>query len=68
MCTAIDLSQMTRNERMAWDMDIKYTDLPGNIGVISNSAGLGMAINDAIVSYGGSSANFADLGGSAIHE
>jgi len=53
MGTAIDLSQMTKNERMAWDMDIKYTDFPGNIGVISNSAGLGMAINDAIVSYGG---------------
>ena len=59
---------MTVNERIAHEMDIKYVDMKGNIGVISNSAGLCMATNDSIVSHGGQPANFADFGGSAIHE
>ena len=60
---------MTINERIASTMDIKYNDYDeGNIGLISNSAGLCMATSDKIVHEGGKPANFADLGGSAIHE
>ena len=61
---------MTVSERIATSMDIKYTDYTdgGNIGLISNSAGLGMATSDALALKGGKAANFADLGGSAIHE
>jgi len=36
--------------------------------MVSNSAGLCLATNDAIVNAGGQPANFSDLGGSAIHE
>eukprot|EP00354_Favella_ehrenbergii_P001927 CAMPEP_0170471012 /NCGR_PEP_ID=MMETSP0123-20130129/13319_1 /TAXON_ID=182087 /ORGANISM="Favella ehrenbergii, Strain Fehren 1" /LENGTH=144 /DNA_ID=CAMNT_0010738409 /DNA_START=903 /DNA_END=1337 /DNA_ORIENTATION=+ len=50
-------------------MDIKYTEMQGgNIGVVCNSAGLCMATNDMLQLKGGESANFVDLGGSAIHE
>ena len=64
----IDYSQMTVNERIALSMDIKYVEMYGNIGVLTNSAGLSMATNDMLELKGGKSANFVDLGGSAIHE
>ena len=64
----IDLSQISVNERIANAHAIQYTDLEGNIGMLCNSAGLCMASNDVIVSYGGQPANFADLGGTHIHE
>ena len=59
---------MTVSERIAFNMDIKYTSMQGNIGMVCNSAGLCLATNDAIVNEGGQPANFSDLGGSAIHE
>ena len=59
---------MTVNERIALSMDIKYVEMYGNIGVLTNSAGLSMATNDLLALKGGNSANFVDLGGSAIHE
>jgi len=59
---------MTVDERIAFNSDIKYTELSGNIGMVCNSAGLCMAANDVLATYGGKSANFVDLGGSAIHE
>lgn len=68
LSTLIDHSQMSVNERIAFHHDIKYTQLSGNIGLVSNSAGLCLASNDLIEMYGGKSANFVDLGGSAIHE
>ena len=68
MAASIDLSQMTVSERIAFNMDIKYSSMQGNIGMVCNSAGLCMATNDAIINAGGLPANFSDLGGSAIHE
>ena len=59
---------MSVSKRIAFNMDVKYTDLSGNIGMVCNSAGLCMASNDMISVLGGQPANFADLGGSAIHE
>ena len=59
---------MTVNERLASVNDIKYTDLDGNIGMVTNSAGLCMATNDLLSTFGGRPANFVDLGGTAIHE
>lgn len=69
LAAAQDLTQMTTSERIATSMDIKYTDYQGgNIGVVSNSAGYGMATSDALALKGGKAANFSDFGGSAIHE
>ncbi len=64
----IDYTQMVYQERIAKISDLCYVALSGNIGVISNSAGLCMATNDLINIEGGSPANFIDLGGQAYHE
>lgn len=40
-----------------------YVSLDGDIGVIGNGAGLVMATIDLIGTYGGSAANFLDIGG-----
>ncbi len=45
-----------------------YAKLDGEIGVIANGAGLGMATMDAIRSAGGAAANFLDIGGGAQAE
>ena len=45
-----------------------YAKLNGEIGVIANGAGLGMATMDAIRAAGGSAANFLDIGGGAQAE
>ena len=68
LSTLMDSSQQAWGERIAYNSDVQFVDKPGNIGMISNSAGLCMASDDVIASYGGATANFADLGGSAIHE
>jgi len=44
---------------------LAYVKLGGNVGVIGNGAGLVMATLDAIQLYGGSPANFLDVGGGA---
>ena len=64
----LDYSQMTYQERCAKLADLLYIALEGNIGVISNSAGECMAINDFIQQVGGRPGNFLDLGGQAYHE
>ena len=45
--------------------DLNYVGLDGNIGCMVNGAGLAMATMDIIAAYGGSPANFLDVGGSA---
>ncbi len=44
---------------------LSYISLDGNIGCLANGAGLAMATADAIQHFGGSPANFLDVGGSA---
>jgi succinyl-CoA synthetase beta subunit len=44
---------------------LAYVKLGGNVGVIGNGAGLVMATLDVIQLYGGSPANFLDVGGGA---
>ena len=44
---------------------LSYISLNGNIGCMVNGAGLAMATMDIIKHYGGSPANFLDVGGSA---
>ncbi len=44
---------------------LSYISLDGNIGCLVNGAGLAMATADAIQHFGGSPANFLDVGGGA---
>jgi succinyl-CoA synthetase beta subunit len=48
--------------------DLNYIKLDGNIGCMVNGAGLAMATMDIIKLYGGSPANFLDVGGGATRE
>jgi succinyl-CoA synthetase beta subunit len=47
---------------------LNYIQLEGNIGCLVNGAGLAMATMDIIKYYGGSPANFLDVGGGATTE
>lgn len=47
---------------------LSYIALDGNIGCMVNGAGLAMATMDIIQHYGGSPANFLDVGGGATTE
>jgi succinyl-CoA synthetase beta subunit len=52
-------------EERAAEMGLSYVLLDGNIGIISNGAGLTMSAMDFMREYGASPANFLDLGGQA---
>lgn len=58
-------AELTPQELEARKSGLAYVKLDGNIGVIGNGAGLVMATLDAIQLYGGSPANFLDVGGGA---
>jgi succinyl-CoA synthetase beta subunit len=60
-----DLSEY---EKRAKELGFSYVELDGDIGVISNGAGLTMATMDSILYYGGKPANFLDIGGGARRE
>src|SRR5438552_3310067 len=47
---------------------LNYVKLDGNIGCMVNGAGLAMATMDNLKLYGGSPANFLDVGGGATRE
>ncbi|MFB6201038.1 MAG: ADP-forming succinate--CoA ligase subunit beta, partial [Halorhabdus sp.] len=50
---------------MASEYGFDYVRLDGNVGVIGNGAGLVMTTLDMVDHYGGSPANFLDIGGGA---
>jgi len=52
-------------ERRASEHGLSYIPLDGNIGCLVNGAGLAMATMDAIKLFGGTPANFLDVGGGA---
>jgi len=59
-----DLDQdLTPLEKEARDRDIAFIQLPGDIGVIANGAGLTMATLDVLKLKGGRGGVFLDLGG-----
>jgi len=60
-----DATQEDPREVEADKWDLNYIGLDGNIGCMVNGAGLAMATMDIIAAYGGSPANFLDVGGSA---
>ena len=53
------------SERQAREAGISFVKLDGNIGCMVNGAGLAMATMDTIKEYGGTPANFLDIGGGA---
>ncbi len=53
----------TSLESEARKQNLAYVDLPGSTGVIGNGAGLVMATVDLVHHFGGSPANFLDIGG-----
>jgi len=63
-----DLSEEDEREVEASAYDLSYVALDGEIGCMVNGAGLAMATMDIIKQYGGSPANFLDVGGSATVE
>ena len=54
---------LTSLEMMAKDKGFNLVELPGDIGVLANGAGLTMAALDTLQRYGGSGGTFLDLGG-----
>jgi succinyl-CoA synthetase beta subunit len=63
-----DLDEEDPAEIEASKFDLSYIQLDGNIGCLVNGAGLAMATMDIIKLYGGSPANFLDVGGGATTE
>ncbi|MDQ7015627.1 MAG: ADP-forming succinate--CoA ligase subunit beta [Gammaproteobacteria bacterium] len=63
-----DESQEDRREIEAQKWDLNYIALDGEIGCLVNGAGLAMATMDLIQLYGGTPANFLDVGGGATAE
>src|SRR6059036_2832209 len=63
-----DLNEEDPAEVEASKFDLSYISLDGDIGCLVNGAGLAMATMDTIKLYGGSPANFLDVGGGATAE
>ena len=63
-----DLDEEDPKEIEASKYDLSYISLDGNIGCMVNGAGLAMSTMDIINHYGGSPANFLDVGGGATAE
>jgi len=63
-----DLDEEDPAEIEASKHDLNYIQLDGDIGCLVNGAGLAMATMDIIKVYGGSPANFLDVGGGATTE
>jgi len=60
-----DLDAEAPAEREAREAGLSYVKLEGTIGCMVNGAGLAMATMDIIKYFGGSPANFLDIGGGA---
>lgn len=58
--------KLTELERRGQEIGFKYIELDGEVGVLSNGAGLTMTTMDAISHYGGTPANFLEIGGNAF--
>jgi succinyl-CoA synthetase beta subunit len=63
-----DLDEEDPAEVEASKYDLNYIQLDGDIGCLVNGAGLAMATMDTIKLFGGSPANFLDVGGGASTE
>jgi succinyl-CoA synthetase beta subunit len=59
------IHEKTDLELKAGEMGLAYVELGGEIAVIANGAGITMATLDMVHHYGGTPANFLDIGGGA---
>jgi len=62
------ITEKTDLELKAEEHDLAYVELDGDIAIMANGAGITMATLDMVQHYGGSPANFLDLGGGAGEE
>jgi succinyl-CoA synthetase beta subunit len=60
-----DVTEETASEREAREAGLSYVELDGEIGCMVNGAGLAMTTMDLTKLFGGSPANFLDIGGGA---
>lgn len=58
-------ARLTALEQRAREAGLNYIELDGDVGLLSNGAGLTMTTMDAIRHYGGRPANFLEIGGNA---
>ena len=63
-----DVAEEDSREVEASKFDLNYIALDGDVACMVNGAGLAMATMDIIKHYGGSPANFLDVGGGATEE
>jgi succinyl-CoA synthetase beta subunit len=63
-----DITEEDPIELQAKRAGLSYVSLDGDIGCLVNGAGLAMATMDIIQHYGGSPANFLDVGGGASQD
>ena len=54
---------LTDLEQRAKPDNLKFIELDGNVGVLANGAGLTMTSMDAVAHFGGTPANFLEIGG-----
>lgn len=63
-----DVDEEGHEENFARENDLSYIGLDGAIGCLVNGAGLAMATMDVVSHFGGTPANFLDIGGSSRPE
>ena len=63
-----DIDTEAASETLAREHDLAYIQLDGEIGCMVNGAGLAMTTMDIVNLFGGSPANFLDIGGGANAE
>ena len=63
-----DETEEDPKERRAAKADLNYVNLGGDVACMVNGAGLAMATVDILKHYGGSPANFLDVGGDSTPE
>jgi len=63
-----ETGEYTEWEIKARKQGLAFVELDGDIGIISNGAGLTMTTMDLVYEYGGKPANFLDIGGGASAE
>jgi len=59
------VEEKTDSEQKAHALGLVYVELPGDIAVMANGAGITMATLDTLQFFGGAPANFLDAGGGA---
>jgi succinyl-CoA synthetase beta subunit len=57
--------KLTALEQEAKNRGLKYIELSGKVGILANGAGLTMTTMDAVTHFGGTPANFLEIGGDA---